>query len=611
MGTLFDLADALFLRLLWAAAQATVLIGALWLLGRCMPRMSPAIRCMLWWLVAAQLVLGMTVSTPVELRWLPPSQHVTHVVTHTVVPTTVTGVTNTPATMLVSTNEDSTTTPAIASAWSAPRVIVALWLLGVLLQLALTARQWRNSRAPVLDSQPLRDATLQLLCAEQAHALGLRHVPHLRTSAAIASPQVTGWWRPLVLLPAQQRLSTEELGMALAHELAHLRRGDLWLGWVPAIAQRLFFFHPLVHWAMREYAVYREAACDAQVVQRQHAAPQSYGHLLLRLGVAHPPHAGLAGASSTFENLKRRLMLLQQSVNDATPRTHGWLLVAVIALVGILPYRVTATNATATDAAAQTTAETIPPPPPAPPAVPAAPAKPALPTPPAPPAPPAPIPHAFRFANQVDIDTRPDAPRGIALFDGDTVMVDGNDNDLAEAERLQHANGPVLWFRRGDKAYVVHDAELVRQAREAYRRIGELAQQQGQLAGRQGQLAGEQSGIAARQGALAGRAAEVASRRASIEAQRASAQAGQQAAEQQASINGQLAGIAAETAEIDRESKELDHQAAALSRRAEELSRQQATMSASQRAASQHAEQALDHVLDNALAKGLAAPASR
>jgi bla regulator protein BlaR1 len=55
------------------AAQATVLIGALWLLGRCVPRLAPAMRCMLWWLVAAQLLLGLAVSRPVELRWLSPA----------------------------------------------------------------------------------------------------------------------------------------------------------------------------------------------------------------------------------------------------------------------------------------------------------------------------------------------------------------------------------------------------------------------------------------------------------------------------------------------------------------------------------------------------------
>lgn len=604
MDTLLHIVDTLFVRLVWAAAQATVLIGALWLLGRCMPRLSPAIRCMLWWLVAAQLVLGMTISTPVQLHWLPPSNAVATVITQQAMPTTASDTAATAAAM-ASTAYGDTGASASLPTWSWPRSIVALWLLGVLLHGLFAIRQWRENRALVRDSKPLRDAALPLLCAEQAHALGLRQIPHLRMSDAIVSPQVTGWWRPLVLLPAQHTLSSEELSMALAHELAHLRRGDLWLGWVPAIAQRLFFFHPLVAWAMREYAVYREAACDAQVVQRQHAAPQSYGHLLLRLGVAHPPHAGLAGASSTFQNLKRRLLLLQQSVNDATPRTHGWVLVALIALVGILPYRVTATSADQAVAAADIP---VPPAPPAPPAAPAPAAIPAIPARPAPPAPPSG--YASHFDGRTYIDTHTNAARGIALFDDGTIMISGSDADLAEASRLRTTHSPLLWFRRGNKAYVVHDEDLIREAKDAYQPISELAQAQGELAGKQGGLAGQQGGIAARQGALASREAEIAGRRASIEAQRAALQAAPDAAEE-AGLNGQLEGIAAEEAEIQRENKELDRDAAELSRQAAELSKHEAAMSARQAAASQRAEQQLDKVLDKALAKGLAEPATR
>ncbi|GGA13254.1 M56 family metallopeptidase [Dyella caseinilytica] len=612
MNALFDFTDTLFARLLWAAAQATVLIGALWLLGRCMPRLSPAIRCMLWWLVAAQLVLGMTISTPVQLHWLAPTNPVAAAITQNIAPRTASDMATTAA-AIASTAYDNTDVSASLPTWSWPQAIVALWLLGVLLHGLFALREWRENRAMVRYSLPLREAELQLLCAEQAHALGLRHVPHLRMSDAIVSPQVTGWWRPLVLLPARQTLSSEELAMALAHELAHLRRGDLWLGWVPAIAQRLFFFHPLVTWAMREYAVYREAACDAQVVQRQHAAPQSYGHLLLRLGVAHPPHAGLAGASSTFQNLKRRLLLLQQSVNDATPRTYGWMLVALIAVVGILPYRVTATNA------AQTVIADIPAPP-APPSAPAAPAaaqiasipvpaaKPLPPVPPAPPAPPSG--YAFNFSRHVDIETHSGASQGVALFDGDTVMINGSDIDMAEARRLRTGDSPLLWFRRGNKAYVVHDVDLVQEAKDAYEPISELGQTRGELAGRQGELAGEQSGIAARQGALASREAKIAEHRASIEAQRAGMQATQDATEE-AGLSGQLAGIAAEEAEIQRENKELDRDAAELSRQAAALSKQQAAMSAHQAAEAQRAEQRLDKVLDKALAKGLAEPVTR
>ena len=76
--------------------------------------------------------------------------------------------------------------------------------------------------------------------------------------------------------------------MALAHELAHLRRGDLWLGWVPALAEALLFFHPLVRRAAREYALAREEACDAEALRLTGAEPGDYGQLLLAFGVARP-----------------------------------------------------------------------------------------------------------------------------------------------------------------------------------------------------------------------------------------------------------------------------------------------------------------------------------
>ena len=617
MATLPDFIDTLFVRLAWTAAQATVLIGVLWLLGRYVRQLSPAIRCMLWWLVAAQLVLGLAVSAPVELHWLSPSVQTVTTITHNVVEQTPAGITHIATTTTAP--PERTTWFAYTPTWSWPQAIVTLWLLGVLLQLLFAVREWHESRALVRDSQPLRDAALQLLCAEQAHALRLRHIPHLRMSEGIVSPQVTGLWRPLVLLPAEQTLSSEELAMALAHELAHLRRGDLWLGWIPAIAQRLFFFHPLVTWAMREYAVYREAACDAQVLQRNHAAPQIYGHLLLRLGVAQPVHAGLAGASSTFQNLKRRLVLLQQSVNDTTPRTHGWLLVAVIALVGVLPYRVTATNTVQSTSTTQTTTnDGIP----SPPLVPATPPTPATPvTPPTPPTPatpatpPTPAEHGFGFnAHEVDIDTQPKADRGIALLDGDRVMVDGSDDDLANAQRLYKSNDPMLWFRRGEQAYVVHDPRVMQQARNAYAPINQLNREQGLLAGKQGALAGREGGLAARQGSLASREAELESRRVSLESSRIASQSDPSSPEsmaREASLHGQLEGLDREEAEISRENKILDQDQKALSDQQAALSRQGAEMSKQGKLVAQQAYKQLDKVLDDALAKGLAQPATR
>jgi len=338
-------AEVLTDRLAGTSIQAVALIGAVWLLCRWLPRWSPAMRCLLWWLVGLQLILGLALGRPLELPLLAPPGDSTALSgeapgAHGIaIHTTYTGGTWATPTAVPAIN------PAVPpmKPWPWREMLAGFWLIAMAMQAFAALREWRETRAVIRAAVPIEDPMLRAQCVDQARELGLRRCPELRQSDVIVSPQVAGLWRPIVLLPAERTLDPRECAMALAHELAHLRRGDLWLGWIPALAQRAFFFHPLARWAMREYAFHREAACDAQVLDRSRAEPQDYGRLLLRLGVAFPVASGLAGASPTFQNLKRRLTLLQQS-DRVPPRLGAWLLVALVALAGALPYRVTARN---------------------------------------------------------------------------------------------------------------------------------------------------------------------------------------------------------------------------------------------------------------------------
>ena len=613
MNAFDTLADTLLVRLAWSSAQATLLIGALWLLGRWMPRLSPAIRCMLWWLLGMQLLVGLVISTPVQLPLLSSSSHGTAIATlgdHPVIPMTPLTESTVPSDFAARSPTTTPSTTVIASTATASfhwqRWVLTLWLAGLLVQLLLAARLWLSARAVLRESVPLHDESLQALCAQQASLLGLHRCPQLRLSLAIASPQVAGLWQPTVLLPASQVLTREESAMALAHELAHLRRGDLWLVWVPAIAQRLFFFHPLVAWAMREYALNREAACDAQVLQQHRAAPQTYGRLLLRLGVAHPMHSGLAGASPTFQNLKRRLIMLQQTVNDTTPRARGWLLVVLVALAGVLPYRVTATGANQTQGmtpadsdvpvAATPATPLAPPVLPTPPTFPSPQVPPVPPAPPAPPTPP-PAPNLGFNASHIDIDSH--ASRGFVMIEGDTVMINGDDSDLAIAQQLHQGKGPVLWFRRGDKAYLIRDASYIERAKAAYAPMKELARQQGELGAQQGRLGGKQGALGARQGELGAQQAQLAARQAVLAAQ----------SSQDARTQAQEARLAQHD-EFRWQEDALHQQQVELGKQQEELGKQQKALSGRMRLTSDKANQQMDQLLDEAVAKGIAQVAS-
>jgi bla regulator protein blaR1 len=213
--------------------------------------------------------------------------------------------------------------------------------------------------------------------------------------------------------------------------------------------------------------------------------------------------------------------------------------------------------------------------------------------------------------HHVHIDTHSNASHGIALFDGDTVMINGSDLDLASAERLHETSpGSFMWFRRGDQAYLIRDENYIRRARDAQAPVTELARMEGRLAGEEGRLAGQEGGLAAREGALSGRQAELEGRRAALEGERAALAANPTDTSRRATIDSQMQSLEARAKDLAARRTELNGQQHALSQQQAELSRQQSALSAQQRQAEEKANAELDRLLNEALAHGVAHPVS-
>ncbi|WP_329742238.1 M56 family metallopeptidase [Dyella sp. A6] len=618
--TAFDHVAAVLLeRLVWTSLQAALLTGLIAGLLRLLPRLPASIRCMLWWLVGLQALVGLAWQTPIQLPLLsPPPATAAATPTHAMPPATGAArhmaLTDRAFPAHMPRRQDASPHPVVDASDSLrwQTLLIAAWLLLVLAQVPALLLQHRRTRRLYRRAGRLDDTDLQAQCVQQSRALGLRRTPRLLASSELASPQVSGLWNPTVLWPAGHAMEPAQAPLALAHELAHLRRGDLLLGWIPALAQRLYFFHPCLRWAVREYALNREAACDAEALRQQGAAPQDYGRLLLCLGVAHPPRAGLAGASPTFHNLRRRLSMLQQNL-PTRPRAPSWLLVACVALAGVLPYRVVAASHPAHAASVHSAVQTAANAPAAPPAPPVPPPPPPPPPPPSPPpAPPAPPkPPAFGFAlGKTYMDLHSDARQGFALLDGDTTIVDGSPADITALKRLHHGHQPMIWFQRDGKGYVIRDKALVERARQIYAPLNTLADAQGRLADRQGEIAGREGDLAARNAALADAQAEIVQQQANLVAQ---------AASQEVAANAQ--GLARTQARLARQQARLGQKHAALEA---QLATQQHTLHAQQAAleaqehalqrrqqlASREARRAMGKLLDDARANGLAQPVS-
>lgn len=104
--------------------------------------------------------------------------------------------------------------------------------------------------------------------AEQAALLtqriGLRRVPRVAICTRAGEALALGFLRPLILLPAAwlTELPPEVLRAVLAHELAHIRRRDVWVNLLQRVIETLLFYHPAVWWISRRVRAERELCCD-------------------------------------------------------------------------------------------------------------------------------------------------------------------------------------------------------------------------------------------------------------------------------------------------------------------------------------------------------------
>jgi len=152
-------------------------------------------------------------------------------------------------------------TPAVPL-W--PTVLVGIYLAGAIASLTRVLWAWRTCRRLVGHSELVSDPDAQCLLAELAGTQGMEWpLPQLRSSSSVIVPMTASFSDPVILLPANwQSWDAWKLRAVLAHELAHIRRGD-WLVTVAASVNRcLFWFHPLAWWLERRLSALAEQASD-------------------------------------------------------------------------------------------------------------------------------------------------------------------------------------------------------------------------------------------------------------------------------------------------------------------------------------------------------------
>lgn len=227
--------------------------------------------------------------------------------------------------------------PVAAAVWCFGVALLALRLMGGWLAL----RRWRHGASPAL---PDHAVTAVGRITEQ---LALPRRVEVRVSERSGHPLAFGLLRPVVLLPASAatHLPPDLLEAMIAHELAHIRRHDLWVNLFQRVAETLLFYHPAVWWVSGRMRLERELCCDDLAVSVTGRRVE-YAEALVALARQSQPaaapalSAGMFGDRATLTRRVRRILGLP----EPQERLRAWpagpitlALVAVVVLIVAIP----------------------------------------------------------------------------------------------------------------------------------------------------------------------------------------------------------------------------------------------------------------------------------
>jgi hypothetical protein len=150
--------------------------------------------------------------------------------------------------------------------------------------------------------------------------------PETLVAPRIDSPFVWGFVRPKLLWPASLLggMSPQCRRTVLAHELAHVRRRDHWVGWWQMFAVWIWWWNPLCWYVCRQLRINAELACDAWVVSLLPADRRAYAEALIdvthlvSLRAMPVPALGMGSARQAFE--RRLTMIMRDRVPCRVPR---------------------------------------------------------------------------------------------------------------------------------------------------------------------------------------------------------------------------------------------------------------------------------------------------
>lgn len=225
-------------------------------------------------------------------------------------------------------------------------ILLGIWIVGILAMIILVIKSSLRLRNLEKSALPLQNKEVRRLYHHCLEEMGIHRDIPVYSTAFLKSPIIVGLLKPCIYLPIHLISDYNESDMQymLLHELQHYKHHDAIASYLMNLAGVVYWFNPLVWYALKEMRNDREVACDTSVLKMlEEDAYEDYGNTLINFAekVSLTPFPFAAGLGGNMKQMKRRIINIASYEKPTfTKRLKGmtaFVLTAVL-LLGFAPF---------------------------------------------------------------------------------------------------------------------------------------------------------------------------------------------------------------------------------------------------------------------------------
>ena len=298
----------------------------------------------LWYFL---LVLLLTPFFPVQSKQFPDLfSWLNHMITSPAFQTVQNKTVNSPATP--STTSDWMNEFTISVNSSTPTIIrcilLCVWIAGMFVMFVLALKSSLQLRSLKRSALPLQNTTIYKLYKQCLSEMKLTrtNIP-IYSTAFLKTPIITGIFKPGIYMPIHLISDYHETDVRyiLLHELQHYKHKDSLANYLMILTAILYWFNPIIWYALKEMRNDREIACDTSVLKMLDECDyEKYGNTLINFAekISSSPFPFAAGLGGNIKQIRRRIISIASYKNPSFHKKAIGIITFMLITAGIISF---------------------------------------------------------------------------------------------------------------------------------------------------------------------------------------------------------------------------------------------------------------------------------